>query len=135
MSQVIVYKNPTEANLCICVPTGEADIQTVLANNCPAGAVIVDVAALPQGSDAQFVDAWELNGSAVTINFATAQAIKLAQYNAASVVVAQKRQLNTLAGIANTPDDAAWQANLANDRASIASATTTAQLTTIANPI
>ena len=51
------------------------------------------------------------------------------------VQVAQKRQLNTLAGIENTPSDADFTAELTNGRAAIAAATTTAQLVAIANPV
>jgi hypothetical protein len=117
------------------VPTGELPINEVLAKDCPAGAIIVDDSTLPQGADAQFFDAWKLNGSTVTVDFPTAQAHKLAQFNAAAVQVAQARQLNTLAGIANTVSDADFTAELTAGRASIASATTTAQLVAIANPV
>ena len=130
MSQVIIYTN-TNGNVSVCIPTGELPINEVLAKDCPAGAIIVDDSTLPQGADAQFFDAWELNGSTVTVNFAKAQTVKLAQFNANAVQEAQKRQLNTLAGIANTPDDATFTAKLASDRASIAAATTTAQLIAI----
>jgi hypothetical protein len=133
MSQVIIYAN-SNGGVSVCVPTGELPIQTVLTKDCPAGAIIVDDSVLPQGADAQFFDAWVLNGTTVSVNFTKAQADKLAQFNAAAVQVAQKRQLNTLAGIANTPDDATFTTELTNGRAAIASATTTAQLVAIANP-
>jgi hypothetical protein len=106
-------------------------INEVLAKDCPAGAIIVDDSTLPQGANAQFFDAWELNGSTVTVNFEKAKAIKLAQFNAKAVAEAQARQLNTLASLPNTPDDATWSANLTTGRASIASATTTAELVAI----
>ena len=133
MSQVIIYAN-SNGGVSITVPTGELDIKSVQAKDTPAGSIIVDDSTLPQGADAQFFDAWELNGSTVTVNFAKAQAIKLTQYNAAAVQEAQKRQLNTLAGIANDVADADFTAKLTADRASIAAATTTAQLVAIANP-
>jgi len=133
MSQVIVYQS-ANGNVAVCVPTGELPINEVLAKDCPAGAIIVDDSVLPTGADAQFFDAWELSGSTVTVNFAKAQAIKLAQFNAAAVQVAQARQLNTLAGIANAVSDADFTASLTAGRASIAAATTTAQLVAIANP-
>ena len=131
--QVIIFTN-SNGGVSVCVPTGELPIQEVLTKDCPAGAIIVDDSTLPQGADAQFFDAWKLNGSTVTVDFPTAQAHKLAQFNAAAVAVAQKRQLNTLAGIANTPDDTTFATELTNGRASIAAATTTAQLVAIANP-
>ena len=130
MSQVIIYAT-TNGNVAVCVPTGELPIQTVLQKDCPAGAIIVDDSTLPKGADAQFFDAWKLNGTTVTVDFPTAQAHKLAQFNAAAVAVAQKRQLNTLAGLANTPDDATWSAKLTADRAAIAAATTTTELAAI----
>ena len=130
MSQVIIHSN-SNGGVSVTVPTGELPINEVLAKDCPAGAQIVDDSILPQGADAGFFDAWELSGSTVTVNFTKAQAIKLAQYNAASVQEAQKRQLNTLAGIANEVADADFIAKLAADRAAIAAATTTAQLVAI----
>jgi len=130
MAQVIIYTGP-EGNVHVCTPTGELPINEVLAKDCPAGAIIVDDSTLPQGADSSFFDAWELSGSTVTVNFAKAQAIKLAQYNASAVQEAQKRQLNTLAGIANEVADADFTAKLQADRAAIAAATTTAQLVAI----
>ena len=134
MTQVIIYQNST-GGVSVCVPTGELPINEVLAKDCPAGAIIVDDSTLPQGADAQFFDAWELNGSTVTVNFAKAQAQKLAQFNAAAVQVAQKRQLNTLAGIANAVADADFSAELTAGRTAIANAKTTADLVAVANPV
>jgi len=134
MSQVIIHTN-SNGGVSVTVPTGEISVQAVLEKDCPAGAIIVDDSTLPQGADAQFFDAWELSGSTVTVNFEKAKAIKLAQFNANAVAEAQKRQLNTLAGIPNTPDDATFTTELTNGRAAIAAATTTAQLVAIANPV
>ena len=100
MSQVIIYAN-SNGGVSVCVPTGELPINEVLAKDAPAGAIIVDDSTLPQGADSSFFDAWELSGSTVTVNFEKAKAIKLAQFNAKAVEEAQKRQLNTLAGIDN----------------------------------
>jgi len=133
MTQAIIFTNDN-GGVSVTVPTGEISVQAVLEKDCPAGAIIVDDSVLPQGDDAQFFDAWELSGSTVTVNFTKAQAIKLAQFNAAAVAVAQKRQLNTLAAIPNTPDDAAFTAELTTGREAIASATTTAQLVAVTNP-
>jgi len=134
MSQVIVYQS-ANGNVAVCVPTGELPINEVLEKDCPAGAIIVDDSTLPQGADAQFFDAWKLNGSVVTVDFPTAQAHKLRDFNAAAVQVAQARQLNTLAGIANAKSDADFTTELTAGRAAIAAATTTAQLVAIANPV
>ena len=132
MSQVIIYTN-SNGNVAVCVPTGELPINEVLAKDCPEGAIIVDDSTLPQGADAQFFDAWKLNGTTVTVDFPTAQAHKLRDFNAAAVQVAQKRQLNTLAGIANEVADADFTAELTAGRTAIANAKTTADLIAVAN--
>jgi hypothetical protein len=132
MAQVIIYKNLL-GGVSVTVPTGELPIEQVLTKDCPAGAIIVDSSILPQGADAQFFDAWELNGSTITVNLDKAKAFKLAQYNSFAIQKAQSRNLNDLAGIENIPDDATWQAKLASDRAAISSATNTAQLVEILN--
>ena len=131
--QVIIHTN-SNGGVSVTVPTGEISVQAVLEKDCPSGAIIVDDSTLPQGADAQFFEAWELSGSTVTVNFEKAKAIKLAQYNANAVQIAQARQLNTLAGIANIPDDATWSASLTAGGNSIAAATSTAQLMAIDNP-
>ena len=133
MSQVIIHTN-SNGGVSVTVPTGEISIQEVLLKDCPAGAIIVEDATLPQGSDAQFFDAWELADGQVSVNFEKAKAIKLTQFNAAAVQEAQKRQLNTLAGIDNAVADADFTASLTAGRASIASATTTADLMAVVNP-
>jgi len=130
MTQVIIHTN-SNGGVSVTVPTGEISVQAVLEKDCPAGAIIVDDSTLPQGADAQFFDAWELSGSTVTVNFEKAKAIKLAQFNSKAVEEAQKRQLNTLAGLENTPDDATWSASLTAGRTAIANATTTAELVAI----
>jgi len=130
MSQVIIHAN-SNGGVSVTVPTGEISIQSVKEKDTPEGSIIVDDSTLPQGADAQFFDAWELSGSTVTVNFEKAKAIKLAQFNAKAVEEAQKRQLNTLAGIDNAVSDANFTASLTAGRASIASATTTAELVAI----
>jgi hypothetical protein len=130
MSQAIIFQNDN-GGVSVCIPTGELPINEVLTKDCPAGATIVDASTLPQGSDAQFFDAWELADGKVSVNFEKAKTIKLAQFNATAVAEAQKRQLNTLAGIDNAVSDADFTASLTAGRASIASATTTAELVAI----
>jgi len=130
MSQIIIYTN-SNGGVSVCVPTGELPINEVLAKDCPVGAIIVDDSTLPQSADAQFFDAWELNGSTVTVNFEKAKAIKLAQFNAKAVQEAQARQLNTLASIENAVSDADFTASLVAGRTAIANATTTAELVAI----
>ena len=73
MAQVIIYSNST-GNVSVCIPTGELAIEAVLVKDCPAGAMIVDDATLPQ-ADNDFFDAWELNGSTVSVNLDKAKTI------------------------------------------------------------
>ena len=133
MTQLIIFTN-SNGGVSVTVPTGEISIQAVLEKDCPSGAIIVEDSILPQGADAQFFDAWELADGQVSVNFEKAKAIKLTQFNAAAVQEAQKRQLNTLAGIDNAVADADFTASLTAGRASIASATTTADLMAVVNP-
>ena len=130
MAQVIIYTN-SNGNVSVCVPTGELPINEVLAKDCPSGAQIVEDSTLPQGDDAKFFDAWELNDGVISVNLAKAKEHKLARYNAEALQEAQKRQLNTLAGLTNTPDDATWSAKLTADRAAISATTTTTELVAI----
>jgi len=71
--QVIIYSN-SSGNVSVCVPTGELPIEAVLAKDCPAGAIIVDDATLPQ-ADNDFFDAWELANSSVSVNLDKAKAM------------------------------------------------------------
>jgi hypothetical protein len=135
MPQVIIYQNPNGPNVVVCTPTGEISIEAVLEKDCPAGAIIVDESTLPNGADFEFFDAWELNDSVVTVNLSKAKAIKLDKYNSAALKIAQERQLNTLAGIPNTVDDATFLSSLSTGRAAISAATTTDELLLINNPV
>ena len=135
MTQVILYLSPSGlGNVAVCTPSGEVPIDQVLSRVISQGfsdAFITDTSILPTGSDAQFFDAWELSGSTVTVNLEKARAIKLVQYNAQATQEAQKRQLNTLTGIANDVSDADFIAKLTADRTAIANATSTAELLAI----
>ena len=71
--QVIIFSN-TNGGVSVCVPTGELPIEAVLAKDCPAGAIIVDDATLPQ-ADNDFFDAWELANSSVSVNLDKAKAM------------------------------------------------------------
>ena len=130
MPEIIIYANEN-GSVSVCIPTGELSIEEVLTKDCPEGAIIVDESILPQGADAVFFDAWELNNTTIIINLEKAKTIKLSQYNANALQEAQKRQLNTLAGITNDIDDATWLSKLNADRQIINNATTTEQLVAI----
>ena len=105
MTQAIIFTNDN-GGVSVCTPTGELTINEVLAKDCPVGAIIVDDSTLPQGADAEFFNAWELNGLTITVNLEKARTIKLNQFNTMALQTAQKRQLNTLAGIPNNISDA-----------------------------
>jgi hypothetical protein len=130
MAQVIIHANDN-GGVSVTVPTGELPIDAVKTKDTPSHSIIVDFSTLPQGADAQFFDAWELSGSTVTVNLEKARAFKLAQYNAQATQEAQKRQLNTLTGIANDVSDSDFIAKLTTDRTAIANATSTAELLAI----
>lgn len=132
MSQVILYS--VNGQVCICNPTGQIPIEEVLVKDCPEGAIIVDSSTLPQGSDAQFIDAWVLNGITITVNITKAQEDYLITFNSSAVYSAGVRATNTLAGIPNTVDDATWLANVNANRALISQATTTEILLAIPLP-
>lgn len=137
MTQVIIHENEN-GGVSVTKPSLEAleqyGIDWIKNKDTPNNSIIIDDSTLPQGADGQFFNAWELNGSEITINFSKAQEIKLSQYNAAAIIVSQNRQLNTLSGIENIVDDATWLNKLKSDRAIIASSTTTEQLIAIENP-
>jgi hypothetical protein len=133
MAQVIIYT--LDGQVAVCYPSGEVDINSVLENDCPPGAQIVDDSIIPQGSDSKFFNAWELNDNGtITVNFSTAQQIYLQWYNTAAVSAYQTRTTNTAVGLTNTIDDATWTANIVAGRAAIASSTSTSDLLAINLP-
>lgn len=73
MAQVIIFQNE-QGGVSVCIPTGELSIEQVLTKDCPAGAMIVDSDTLPNEHN-DFFNAWELNGTAVTVNLDKAKAI------------------------------------------------------------
>ena len=73
MSQVIIFTNDT-GGVSVCVPTGELPIEQVLVKDCPTGAIIVNSDTLPNEHN-EFFNAWELNGTTVTVNLDKAKAI------------------------------------------------------------
>lgn len=139
MAQVIVYTGP-DGNVHLCLPSEQymqetgCTIEDIMAKDCPPEAIIVDDSIFPDNVRSPFFNAWELNGTTITVNMEKARAIRLDEYNFYAIGAAQKRQFNTLAGIPNTLDDATWLAKLNADRAAIAAATNTSQLEAVANP-
>ena len=66
MSQAIIFTNDN-GGVSVCFPTGELPIEQVQAKDTPAGSIIVNTSDLPNQHN-DFFDAWELNGSTVTVN-------------------------------------------------------------------
>jgi hypothetical protein len=73
MTQVIVYTNE-EGRITVCYPTGVLPIEEVQAKDTPAGSVIVEFDSLPNNYK-EFFNAWEINGSTVTVNLTKAKEI------------------------------------------------------------
>ena len=71
--QVIVYAQ-NNGQVAVCYPTGELPIEEVLTKDCPENAIIVENDSLPN-EHSNFFNAWELNGTAVTVNLTKAKAI------------------------------------------------------------
>lgn len=88
MNQVIVFKN-AQSGVSVCYPTGELPIEEVLAKDCPEGAIIVENASLPNEHN-EFFDAWELNGTTVTVNLDKAKEIKKQHLRAERAPLLQK---------------------------------------------
>jgi hypothetical protein len=71
MTQAIIFTNDN-GGVSTCVPTGEISIDAVMTKDVPAGrgARIVNLSDLPRDND--FYDAWEMDATSVTVNFAKA---------------------------------------------------------------
>ena len=72
MTQAIIFTNDN-GGVSVCIPTDEISIETVLAKDCPAGAIIVEQSDLP--TDNEYFNAWELVDGKVVVNEAKKQAI------------------------------------------------------------
>ena len=77
---VIIYTNDL-GGVSVCYPTGELDIEAVKAKDTPEGSIIFDADSLPN-ADADFFDAWELNGEAVSVNIDKAKNLTKARLRA-----------------------------------------------------
>lgn len=76
MQKVIAYKNSSDF-LILCFPTGETPLADVLAKDVPpdVSPLVFDYDQLPW-ADQDFVDAWDLNGNSIVINFAKAKEVR-----------------------------------------------------------
>ena len=80
--QVIIHSNEN-GGVSTTVPTGEISIDAVLTKDVPAGrgARIVNIVDLPNQHQ-DFYDAWEMDATSVTVNFAKAVEITKARLRA-----------------------------------------------------
>jgi len=126
MTQVIVYTNDN-GNVSVCYSSDELPIEDVLAKDCPEGAIIIDVTALPQGED-DFFDAWRLVDGTVVLDLAAAKSVAVSRFNHDAKIEAAERARNTSIGIDNNVSDADFLASLTAKRLEIDAATSTAEL-------
>ena len=72
MTQAIIFTNDN-GGVSTCIPTGEISIDAVMTKDVPAGrgARIVNIVDLPNQHN-DFYDAWEMDATSVTVNFAKA---------------------------------------------------------------
>jgi hypothetical protein len=75
--QVIIYSQEN-GQVAVCMPTGELPIEEVQIKDTPAGSIIVDNDSLPYEHD-DFFNAWELNGTTVTVSLDKAKEITKAR--------------------------------------------------------
>lgn len=73
MTQAIIFSNET-GGVSVCYPTGEFSIDAVKAKDTPEHSIIVDRSTLPE-ADNDFFNAWELNGTTVSVNLTKAKAL------------------------------------------------------------
>lgn len=75
MTQVIIFTN-ANGGVSVCAPTGDLDIAATKAKDTPDHSIIVDDSSLPDNS---FFDAWELNGTTVSVSLPKAKVITKAR--------------------------------------------------------
>lgn len=134
MTQVIIHTNDN-GGVSVTVPTGELPIDAVKTKDTPAGSIIVDSSTLPQGADAQFFDAWVLNGSTVSVDLNKAKSVATKQVNAMAKAEATHRMTNASIGLSNHLDDTSWLNLLNTARNNINNALSTQQLLDAMAPV
>jgi len=133
MSQVIIHAN-SNGGVSVTVPTGELPIDAVKDKDTPSHSIIVESDTLPN-EDNDFFNAWELNGSTVTVNITKAQALATEWLNNMAKSEVTHRMTNAGAGISNVLADSDWLALLTTARTAISSATTTQGLRDAIKPV
>ena len=127
--QVIIFTNEN-GGVSVTMPTGEISIEAVKAKDTPTGSIIVDYESLPT-NDNDFFDAWELNGTTVSVSISKAKEMTKKRLRAerepllAAQDVLFQRALETSA---DTTAIVAEKQRLRDITDQVDSATTTAQL-------
>lgn len=132
MTQVIIFTNET-GGVSVCIPTGELSIEEVRAKDTPAGSIIVTKDTLPQ-ADNDFFEAWELNGSTVSVNLSKAKEITKKRLRAEREPLLQAQDVifqRALETGADTTAIVAEKQRLRDITNQVDTATTTAQLRSI----
>ena len=82
MTQAIIFTNDN-GGVSTCIPTGEISIEAVMEKDVPKGkgARIVNIVDLPNQHN-DFYDAWEMDATSVTVNFAKAVELTKARLRA-----------------------------------------------------
>jgi hypothetical protein len=129
MAKVIIHTNEN-GGVSVTVPTGEISIQAVQAKDTPNGSIIVDSDTLPN-SDNDFFDAWELNGSTVSVNLSKAKEMTKKRLRAEREPLLQAQDIlfqKALETNADTITIVAEKQRLRDITNQVDSATTTTQL-------
>ena len=127
MSQVIIFTNDN-GGVATCIPTGEISIDAVLTKDVPAGrgARIVNIVDLPNQHQ-HFYDAWEMDATSVTVNFAKAVEITKKRLRAERTPLLQAQDVAFQRALESSADTSAIVAEKARlrDVTSLADAATT----------
>jgi hypothetical protein len=126
--QIIIFTNES-GGVSVTYPTSELSIQEVKAKDTPSHSIIVDSSILPEEED--FFNAWELNGSSVSVNLSKAKEITKARLRLEREPLLQEQDVlfqRALESGANTADIVAEKQRLRDITTLADSCTTTAQL-------
>lgn len=134
MTQVIVFTND-QGGVSVCSPSGDLPIEQVLGRDTPSTGIIIDSGDLPQGDDAQFSDAWELNEGVVAVNLAKAKTLHTDTLDNLAKNEAQHRLVNAAIGVDNKLVDKDWLALLTAARTALGKAASTTDLIAAVAPV
>ena len=126
--QIIIFTNES-GGVSVTYPTSDLSIQEVKAKDTPSHSIIVDSSILPEEED--FFNAWELNGSSVSVNLSKAKEITKSRLRLEREPLLQEQDVlfqRALESGANTADIVAEKQRLRDITTLADACTTTAQL-------